>query len=87
MTTEAELKNISLSGALICCKQPLPTGEVFHLTMMGPDNQPVMTTAKVVWSNVNVPDEEVINRGMGIRFIDISDRHIQLVRQILQEGD
>jgi uncharacterized protein (TIGR02266 family) len=86
-TIEAEIKNISLGGAFICSKKPLPIGEVFRLTMMGPDNEPVIATAQVVWSNVNVPDEKVINRGMGVRFIKMSERHIRLVRQLFQEND
>ena len=86
-TIEAEIRNISLGGAFICCKKPLPIGEVFRLTMIGPNNEPVVATAQVVWSNVNVPDEKVINRGMGVRFIKMSDRHIQFVGQILQESN
>ena len=86
-TIEAEVKNISLGGAFICCKKPLSLGEVFRLTMIVPDNEPVIANAEVVWSNVNVPDEKVINRGMGVRFIKMSDRHIQLVRQIFKESD
>jgi len=83
----AEVKNISLGGAFICCMKPLRLREVFRLTMIGPDNEPVMATAEVVWSNVNVPKEKVINRGMGVRFINMSDRHIQLVRQVFQESN
>lgn len=86
-TIVAVVKDISLGGAFICSKEPLPIGEVFYLTMTGPDNEPVTATAEVVWSNVNVPNEKVINRGMGVRFIKMSDRHIQLVRQIFKEGD
>ena len=82
---EAQAKNISLGGAFICCKRPLLVGEVFPLTMLGSDHEPVMVTAKVVWSNVNVPEEKVINRGMGVRFLKMSDRHIRLVRQIVEE--
>ena len=85
-TVEAEVRNISLSGAFVCCKKPLPLGEVFRLTMMGPGNEPVIMTAQVVWSNVNVPDEKVINRGMGVRFIKRSDKDIQLVKRLLQES-
>ena len=85
-TIDAEVKNISISGAFICCKNPLPLKEVFNLTMIGPDNEPVKATAQVVWSNTNVPEDKVINRGMGIRFIKMSDRHIQLVKQIFQES-
>lgn len=83
---EAEIRNISLGGAFICCKKPLPLGKVFPLTMIGPNDEPVIATAKVAWSNVNVPDEKVVNRGMGVRFIKMSERHIQLVRQICPEG-
>ena len=74
-----------MGGAFICCKKPLPVGAMFDVTMVGPDNEPVIATAKVVWSNSNVPDDKVINRGMGVRFIKMSDRHIQLVRQVCQE--
>ena len=85
-TIKAEVKNISVGGAFICCEKPLPIGETFRLTMTGPDNEPVIATAKVAWSNVNVPEDKVINRGMGVRFIKMSDRHIQLVRQMFQEN-
>jgi hypothetical protein len=86
-TVEAEARNFSLGWAFICYQKPLPIGEIFCPTMIGPDNEPVVATAKVVWSNVNLPDEKVINRGISIRFIKMSDRHIRLVRQILQECD
>ena len=86
-TIAADAKNISLSGAFICCAKPLPLGEVFLLTVTGPDNEPFTATAKVVWSNVNVPEEKVVNRGMGVRFIKMSDRHLRWVRHMLQESD
>lgn len=84
---EAEVKNISLGGAFICCERPLLVGEVFHLTMMVPDNEPIEATAKAVWSNVHIPKEKVIYRGMGVQFIKMSDRHIQFVRGIFNESD
>jgi cbb3-type cytochrome oxidase subunit 3 len=84
-TVELEARNISLGRAFSCCQKPLPIGEIFRPPMIGPNNEPVVATSKVVWSNVNLPDEKVINRGMGFRFIKMSDRHIRLVRQILQE--
>jgi hypothetical protein len=86
-TIAADAKNISFSGAFICCEKPLPLGEVFRLTVTGPDNESFIATAKVVWSNVNVPEEKIINRGMGVRFIKMSDRHLRLVRQMFQESD
>ena len=83
-TIAAEVKNISLGGAFICCKKPLQLRKVFRMTMIGPENEPVIATAQVAWSNANVPEEKVVNRGMGVRFINMSDRHLELVRQISQ---
>jgi uncharacterized protein (TIGR02266 family) len=85
-TIDAEIKNISLGGAFICCQKPLPVRQVFQLTMTGPNHEPVPATAEVVWSNINVPDDKVINRGMGVRFIKMSERHLQLVRQLLEQN-
>jgi len=86
-TIAAEVKNISLGGAFICCKKPLQLRKVFRMTMIGPENEPVLATAQVAWSNANMPEGKVINRGMGVRFINMSDRHIQLVRQLFQGSD
>jgi hypothetical protein len=86
-TIAGEVKNISLGGAFICCKKPLQLRKVFRMTMIGPENEPLIATAQVAWSNANMPEEKVINRGMGVRFIDMSDRHIQLMRQISQGSD
>jgi hypothetical protein len=85
-TIVAELRNISLGGAFICCQKPLPMGQVFCMSMLGPDNTPMTATAVVVWSNANLPNEKVIYRGMGVRFINMSERHIELMRQILQKN-
>ena len=86
-TIDAKATDISLGGAFICCEKPLPLRQVFSLTMIGPDNEPVKATAEVVWSNANVPSEKVVNRGMGVRFIKMSDRHLQLVGQLFQKSD
>jgi uncharacterized protein (TIGR02266 family) len=86
-TIDAEVKNISLGGAFIGCKKPLPIGQFFSLTMTAPNNEPVIATAEVVWSNENFPEEKVVNRGMGVRFIKMSERHLQIVRQLFPKID
>jgi len=83
----AKVTNISLGGAFIGCQKPLLVGEVFQMTMTGPDNEPVSATAEVVWSNANLPEDKVVNRGMGIRFLKMSNKHIQIVRRLFPEGD
>lgn len=82
----AEIRNISLGGAFICCRNPLRVGEVFRMTIIGPDRELARATAEVVWSNANAPLGKVINRRMGVRFIKMSDRYIQLVRRISQKN-
>jgi uncharacterized protein (TIGR02266 family) len=86
-TINAEIKNISLGGAFIGCKKPFPIGQVFSLTMTAPNNEPVKASAEVVWSNANVPEDKVVNRGMGVRFIKMSERHLQIVRQLFPKID
>lgn len=65
----AQLKDVSLGGAFVVCPEPLLLKQKFHLTLTPPQQQPLMLTAEVVWSNVSVPRDKVINRGMGVRFI------------------
>ena len=82
---EAEIKNISLGGAFICCPKPLPLGEVFRLTIDVPDHETLTVKAEVVWSNINVPDDKIVNRGMGIRFIQITKANRDLLNKAISD--
>ena len=82
-TIEAEIKNIGLSGAFIRCQKPLALRESFRLTIDAPNHDPLMVKAEVIWSNINVPDEMVLNRGMGIRFIRITKDAREFLNQVL----
>lgn len=64
----ATIKDLSLGGAFIACKEPLPIKEQFNLTINMPDQQPMTLVSEVVWSNSNVPDDKIVTRGMGISF-------------------
>jgi len=86
-TIEGEVKNISLGGAFISCSKPLRLKKIFSMTMMIPDNEPLPVTAQVAWSNANMPADKVVNRGMGVRFINMSDRHLELVKEICKESN
>ena len=85
-TIAAEVKNISLGGAFISCSKPLRLKKIFNMTMMCPGDEPLLVIAQVAWSNANMPEEKVVTRGMGVRFINMSERHLQLVRQFCQES-
>lgn len=61
--------NFSNVGAFIRCLNPLPIGAILSLKIHMPDKDIIDTKAKVVWTNVNVPVDRVVNRGMGVVFI------------------
>jgi Tfp pilus assembly protein PilZ len=48
----------------------LPLSDRFQIVIELPDGTPLALTAEVVWSNANVPADTIVNRGMGVRFID-----------------
>jgi c-di-GMP-binding flagellar brake protein YcgR len=66
----AQLKDISLGGAFVVCPAPLPLSDRFQIVIELPDGTPLALNAEVVWSNANVPADTIVNRGMGVRFID-----------------
>jgi len=82
-TIEAEIKNISLGGAFICCPKPLPLRENFRLTIDVPNHEPLRVKVEVVWSNISVPDDKIVNRGMGIRFIQITEANREFLNKVI----
>ena len=66
----AQLKDISLGGAFVVCPAPLPLSDRFQIVIELPGGTPLALNAEVVWSNANVPADTIVNRGMGVRFID-----------------
>ena len=70
---KVRLKDISLGGAFVICKESIPLNEQFRLYLEVPDEETFALNAEVVWSNMNVPEEKVIHRGMGIKFVKNTD--------------
>jgi len=86
-TMDAMTKDISLGGAFICCKEPLPLRETFSLILASPDySRSLEVTAEVVWSNSNVPADKVVNRGMGIRFIQVSKETRKFINEAISDS-
>lgn len=77
-----QLKDISLGGAFVVCRDPLALNERFKITVEIPDQEYLPLNAEVVWSNANIPSDKVVNRGMGIRFIENDENE----RRRLQEA-
>jgi len=79
---EVQLKDISLGGAFLVCREPLALKDQFKVTFILPNQNPLQLNAEVVWSNVNMPSDKVVNRGMGVRFLNNEEKQ----RQILQDA-
>jgi hypothetical protein len=72
-----ETKDINPQGAFIHCQKPLNLNEVFDMVVDAPGKS-LNVRAEVVWSNIHGPDDKITPRGMGVRFVEISneDRRI-----------
>lgn len=66
---KVRLKDISLGGAFIICKEPISLNQKLRLYIDVPHQETFALNAEVVWSNMNVPQDKVIHRGMGIKFV------------------
>ena len=71
---EVQLRDISLGGAFVVCRKPLALNERFMISISIPDQGPLGLNAEVVWSNINISEDKVVNRGMGIRFIENEEK-------------
>ena len=79
---KVRLKDISLGGAFVICRESIALNKEFRLYVEGPDEETFALNAEVVWSNMNMPQEKVIHRGMGIRFV----RNTETARKRLEKA-
>lgn len=82
-TIGAQTINISISGAFIAVQQPLQVGERFTIILDIPEHQKITMEGQVVWNNSNFPDDKIISRGMGIRFVGTSNENRDTLNRIL----
>lgn len=71
---EVLLKDISVGGAFVVCPEPPALNHRFKITIYTPKQGALPLNAEVVWSNASIPRDKVVNRGMGIRFIENEEK-------------
>ena len=69
----AETRDISPFGAYIFCDNPPAPKEKVRLFIMFPNRRYVDTFAEVAWYYPHGSDVDIPPRGMGIKFMDISE--------------
>jgi c-di-GMP-binding flagellar brake protein YcgR len=76
--------NVSSTGVFIGCRRPLRLNEVFDMVITTPD-QDIGAKAEVVWSNKYGPDDHITPRGMGVRFLDISEEDKRFISKAVNQ--
>jgi Tfp pilus assembly protein PilZ len=66
---KVRLKDVSLGGAFVICREPIPLNEKLRIYIKASNQDTFALNAEVVWSNMNVPQKKVIHRGFGIKFV------------------
>jgi Tfp pilus assembly protein PilZ len=82
---QVQLKDISLGGAFVVCRKPLPLTEKIRFCIKMPDEEELLLNAQVIWSNTNVPKEKVIHRGMGVRFVQNTNKARQRLEKAISD--
>jgi Na+-transporting methylmalonyl-CoA/oxaloacetate decarboxylase gamma subunit len=80
---KVRIKELTTNGAFITCPNPFPIGESFPLKILIADHSPQTFNAEVVWNNQNVLEEEVVTRGMKVRFLQLSEQDRKIIDEII----
>ena len=84
-TTEVLIASVSHGSAFITSTTRLDIGEKFQLTIHLPERPPLQLRAEVTWSNMHLPADKVVKRGMGIRFIEAGEEAVCLINDTISQ--
>lgn len=79
LSVDGVTRNLSHSGALICCDHYLLPGERVRIAIMLSDRLPLVVDAEVKRSNILSSDSISSLFEIGVRFIAISDEDLKLI--------
>jgi len=81
--TKVGIKEISINGAFVTCPRPFPTSETFQIKIIFNKEKSLTLRADVLWNNNNVPQDQIVARGMKVRFLQLSDNERQFIDEII----
>jgi c-di-GMP-binding flagellar brake protein YcgR len=82
-----QIIDISLGGALICCKKPLNVKEILELQFRISPASPTLTLrGEVVRTNVHCLANDIRCHGMGVQFNEISPDSRRVIQGIVDKG-
>ena len=80
------IKELTTNGAFVTCPHPFAIGQSFPLKILLDDQDPQTFNAEVVWNNQNVIEEEIVARGMQVRFLNLSTGDRKIINEIIAPG-
>lgn len=80
------IKELTTNGAFVTCPNPFAIGESFPIKILLDDRDPQTFNAEVVWNNQNVIEEEIVTRGMKVRFLKLSESDRKMINEIIALG-
>jgi len=83
--TKVGIKEISINGAFVTCPRPLPLGETFQIKIFFKEETSLALKADVLWNNNNVPKDQIVARGMKVRFLQPSDDERHILKNIVSD--
>ena len=83
---EGVTKNISTRQAYICCAKPPRLNEALDIVFTTPERE-IEVQAEVIWSNAYGRDDEITPRGMGVRFVKISEEDKKFLDDVVKDYD
>jgi hypothetical protein len=77
------IKELTINGAFVTCPNPFPVGESFPIKILLSEHNSQKFNAEVVWNNQNVLEEEIVTRGMKVRFLQLSESDRKMISEII----
>ena len=84
-TAAATIASITHGSCFVESTMKLAIGERFQLSINLPEQPSLQFRAEVTWSNLHLPPDKVVKRGMGIRFIEAGEDAIRLINDTIAE--
>ena len=77
------IKELTTSGAFITCPHPFAVGESFTIKILLNHRTAHRFQAEVIWNNQNVINEEIVVRGMKVRFLKLSEQERKMIQETI----
>lgn len=84
-TFEGETANIAINGVGIVCDEALGLNVSYSLIIKPPNYSPIEISGKVVWSDLYAIDGDNKTVGIGICFVEISEKDRLFFSKIISE--